>query len=351
MGILDDMSQQARLIASKVAVTIKNNDKLFLEKETNIQTKFKTQLDILISNFGTDAYDTTAVDSVHTDSIEFITDVRTATTSIETEMKSVNEMVTKLQTVISNVQTTTDFNALDASSKQLLLDFSKDYKVSYAVMWAKIVLVAFLFYYLRQEWIFILVVYVAVHIIWTVIVALIGIFKVITQKRTKSTDLPATGEKSCEIPKQTYIPCSETAFGCCGNGFAALGDATTCGTLDCWKSAFGCCSDGITSKKTADDKCAISVDCRTSAFGCCPNGIPRFDAAGSNCKMNSKCGYSEYGCCKDGTLRIDSIGTNCAGYIPTINNVITSTTSATSGPNPFTDSGDSGLASGLRSIF
>ena len=349
MGILEDLSQQARIIASKVAVTIENNNTLFLDKETDIRTKFKTQLDILIKNFGTDAYDTTAVDSVHTDSIEFITEVRDATTAIKTQMNSVNDMVTRLQTVISNVQNSTDFNALDASSKQLLLDFSKDYKISYTIMWAKIVLVAFLLYYLRQEWIFILVVYAAIHIIWKVIVALIGIFKVITQKRTKSTDLPATGEKSCNIPKQTYIPCSETAFGCCGNGFAALGDATTCGTLDCWKSAFGCCSDGITSKKTADDTCNVSVDCTTSAFGCCPNGMQRFDAAGSNCKMNSKCGYSEYGCCKDGTLRADSLGSNCTEYKPTISKLLSN--SAVSLPNPFTGSGDSGLASGLRSIF
>ena len=357
MSVLNDMSQQARVIASQLSVKVQDAKPIFITRETTLQTTFDTQLTALVSTVGTNDYDTTAIDAVHADSLKLISDIQSATSDVQKQMKTVNDLITQLRTWITNIQNTTDFNELDASSKHILLDFAKEYRFAYAILWAKIILVAALLFYLRSDWKLFCAAYVAVYICWILITTIITIFKNIFRKRTKMTDLTASkcsnvGGRGCpETTPPSFIPCADTDFGCCGNGLAAVGDTSTCGTLDCWNSAFGCCSDGVTAKKTKDDTCGDVIDCDTSSFGCCPNGMPRVDAIGSNCTMNSSCGYSAYGCCNDGSLRIDATGSNCVGATPPTPLSTLNSISLNSVSNPFTDSGRVGMSSSITSLF
>ena len=325
MGVLDDMAQQARLMAAKLKVNITSEEKLFLSRQRELEKAFDTELSLYIKNYS-NTESTVPLDRIHDSNGELVDDIHAATKAMQRQIADVDGMVTGLQTTITNVQNSTDYDALDASSKQLLNDFSREYKSAYAIMWAKVILVAFLLYYLRQEWVLIVVAYIAVYVAWAIISALINIFRNVFRKRGKVSTLKAarcanvTSADSvgsgCPRPDApTYIPCSTSDFGCCANGLAAPADRATCGTIDCWKTAFGCCSNG-SPKTSATDTCDALVDCKTTEYGCCRNGMPRIDAVGSNCTINSSCGYTAFGCCPDGTLRNDALGSNCSG-VPT----------------------------------
>jgi len=367
MGVLDDTSKQARLIAAKLKVSVESKEKVFLRRRRELQAKFNTQLALFVDNYkkDRDASDAarTALDNLHENATTLTEDVRYSTRYIQKQMASVDQMVTGLQATLSKIQTT-EFDDLDATSKELLLDFSKEYKGAYAILWAKIALVAFLVYFLREHWILFSVAYLAVYVAWAVVAALIEIFKNIFKK--KSIDLKAAKcanvtaadaiGSECEQPEApTYKPCSSTDFGCCANGLPAPSDKSTCGTLDCWKTAFGCCPNG-NPRKSATDKCNAVPHCKTSKFGCCLNGMPRDDAMGSNCTLHSSCGYTAFGCCPDGVPRADAAGSNCKGAKETPLSQVNELTLSLdvpklpTTPNPFTDSGFGGFASGFQAV-
>ena len=329
MGVLDDMAQQARLIAATLKVNIPSQKKTFLQRQKLLNADFERHLALFVTKYKTDTKVSdaakTALDNVHEGVNTLETDIRAASKAARKQISSVDWMVTGLQTTITNIQTTTDFDSLDASSKQLLMDFSREYKSAYAIMWAKVALVIFLCWHLRQEWFLIIVAYLAFYILWMLLEALIKIFKGIFKKKpavdlnaarcANVTAADAVGS-GCPITKApSFTPCSGTTFGCCPNGLAAPDDKSTCGTLDCWKTSFGCCLNG-TAKTSATDTCDAPPQCLDTGFGCCPNGMPRDDEAGTNCTLNSACGYSAFGCCPDGTLRDDALGSNCEGGKP-----------------------------------
>lgn len=373
MGVLDDMAQEARLIVSKLKVSIVSDQKVFLGRQSKIETDFDDLIERLTNK-------TTSVnaglDTVHDESETLVADIKSATKKIQTQISDVDGMVSGLQTTISNIQKTTDFDELDASSKQMLMDFSKEYKSAYAILWAKIILVAFLLYSLRVDWKLIIVAYLAVYISWALIEALIKIFQNMF-KRKKVSDLKADRcanvtaadavGSGCPPPAPPeYKPCSSTDFGCCANGLASTVDKSACQTIDCWKTAFGCCSNG-SPKTSATDTCDVPVECKNSRYGCCLNGMPRDDEAGTNCTLHTMCGYSAFGCCPDGTLRKDALGSNCGGKqaekssLHQLNSIATSAkpmniptpAQSMSPPNPFTaknGSFNTSFTSGLQSI-
>jgi len=355
MGVLEDTAQQARVTAQQLKVTIPSKRNFFLKQQRDLNKQF----DVQVSDFVDKSLDGAkpALDNIHEKANSLVTDIRTATRNIERQMAKVNGMVSTLQTTLANIQNT-DFDDLDASSKQMLMDFSNEYKSAYTVMWVKIVLVAVLFYYLRADWVLILVAYFAVYIVWTLISALIKLFQNIRKKEStlraetcaNVTDGDAVGS-TCKPTSPSYAPCSSSVFGCCPNGLASTSDVSACGTFDCWQSAFGCCPNG-TNKKSETDTCDAPVDCKTTKFGCCLNGMPREDTVGSNCTMNSACGYTTFGCCPDGTPRSDVTGTNCRTEAPieTVTKVITSAQPSFKPPNPFTTSNGAGFMSGFQAI-
>ena len=379
MGALDDMAQQARQIASKLKVSIPKREKVFQRRRDDLQKEFDEQLTIFIDNYkkNNDASDAarTALENISESVDELVIDIQAASKDIDDKVAGLDGMVTGLQTTITNIQNTTDFDSLDASSKQLLLDLSKEYKMNYAILWAKVALVAFLCWYLRQEWILILVGYGAVYILWLLIDALIKIFEGIfkpkdvnleAERCAQVTEADKVGSGCPVSDAPTYKPCSTTEFGCCPDGLAATADKSTCGTIDCWKTAFGCCANG-TPKESATDSCDMPPRCKSSRFGCCQNGMPREDEEGTNCTLNSVCGYSAFGCCPDGELRADKLGSNCeTGKTSTnplrqLNEVVTASTSmnvtppgpSIQPPNPFTEPNDSintGFMSGLQAV-
>jgi len=380
MGALDDMAQQARLIAAKLKVSIPKREKAFQQRRDRLQQQFDEQLTLFVDNYkkNNDVSDAarTALDNISNSVDELVNDIRAASKDIDAQVAGVDGMITGLQTTITNIQNTTDFDSLDASSKQLLMDLSKDYKTSYAILWTKVALVAFLCWYLRQEWVLILVAYGAVYILWLLIDAIIKLFQVIFQPKPTSdleaarcaqvTDADKVGSGCPASDPPTYTPCSATEFGCCPDGLASTADKSTCGTIDCWKTAFGCCRNGKP-KESADDSCDMAPTCKSSRYGCCQNGMPREDEEGTNCTLNSVCGYSAFGCCPDGTLRTDRLGSNCetgktnSSPLKQLNEVVADATSmnvpkpelSMQPPNPFTANNDginTGFMSGLQAV-
>jgi hypothetical protein len=381
MGALDDMAQQARLIAAKLKVSIPKREKVFRQRRDQLQTQFETQLALYIDNYkkNNDVSDAarTSLESISSSVDELVNDIQAASKDIDAQVAGVDGMISGLHTTITNIQKTTDFDSLDASSKQLLMDLSKDYKVSYAILWAKAALVLFLCWYLRHEWILILVAYGAVYIVWLLVDAILKLFEVIFKKKPTSdleaarcaqvTEADKIGSGCPLTDSPSYKPCSDTEFGCCPNGLAATTDTSTCGTFDCWKTAFGCCPSGKP-KESATDSCDMPPKCKSSRFGCCQNGMPREDEEGTNCTLNSVCGYSAFGCCPDGELRTDRLGSNCktgkasSSPLRQLNDTVSSSTSmnvpetasSIDPPNPFTASNGSANASftsGLNAVL
>jgi len=358
---LDDMQQQARVRAREMAIKINDESTAFKRRKTMLVADYNTNIKKLENyKIDDDIFDaaSSALEILHSKAMQLLTDIQTSTRGIEATVENVHASITRWNRVLNQLQTTKDYNSLDAASKQVLQDFSRSYKSAYRVVCLKVVVVAALLFVWRRHWKFVLMsmlvvitnlylkpIAAAIFLMYyrkdTVAVTAILVYLAVVygklivnlfkrgkfQKKfnlnaDKCAVENARGNYTAACPKSDssvspvveYTPCGSSTYKCCPNGMPAdNATLSSCAPLACWQTQYGCCPDG-TAKTSASDTCGEPVDCESSSFGCCANGTPRTDAAGTNCTINSLCGYSAYGCCPDGSNRTDKTGSNCAGY-------------------------------------
>jgi hypothetical protein len=221
----------------------------------------------------------------------------------------------------------------DATSRKMMLDYAEEYKISFLVVWAKVVVVIVATYLMwsTQNILYTLATMVAVVIVWYTWSFIVHFF---TGRNPSGGDKPrkcpdgteanATGSNcnTCptvdNVPINLYMSCEESVNGCCSNGMPSMHeDLKKCPVArSCAASEFGCCPDGDTERTDRNgnncDWTYYEGDCSESKFGCCANGLLKEDEKGTNCTPANACGFSAFGCCPDGSDRDDLAGSNCA---------------------------------------
>lgn len=220
----------------------------------------------------------------------------------------------------------------DATSRKMMLDYAEEYKISFLVVWAKVVIVIVATYLMwsTQNMLYTLATMVAVVIVWYTWSFIVHFF---TGRNPSGGDKPrtcadgtaanATGSNcsTCptvdNVPTNLYMSCEESVNGCCSNGMPNLhDDLEKCpAARACAASKYGCCPDGDTERTDINgnncDWTYYEGNCSESKFGCCPNGLLKEDEKGTNCTPANACGFSAFGCCPDGSDRDDLAGSNC----------------------------------------
>ena len=221
----------------------------------------------------------------------------------------------------------------DATSRKMMLDYAEEYKISFLVVWAKVVIVIVATYLMwsTQNMFYTLATMVAVVIVWYTWSFIVHFF---TGRNPSGGDKPrtcadgtaanATGSNcssTCptveNVPINLYMSCEESVNGCCSDGMPSMHeDLTKCpAARTCAATEFGCCPDGETDRVdihgTNCDWTYVEGDCSESKFGCCANGMLKADEKGTNCTPANACGFTAFGCCPDGSFRDDLAGSNC----------------------------------------
>lgn len=154
----------------------------------SIKAKFMAALDVVaqLYPFQNDAY-TNAVAKLNS----VIASISTLETKIDVELARLNNLIIRGQSRISNIRESTknllagdSYESLDATSKQLLADYTAEYKAATYTFWIKVVLIVGLMVVMKEHVTDILMLYVAIYII-----AYIGIrfYTAFTMRNTGTT--------------------------------------------------------------------------------------------------------------------------------------------------------------------
>ena len=255
------------------------------------------------------------------------------TAKLESDSLTLQQKVEKSKETLEKIKLASENNYTDATSRKMMYDYAESYKLAYILVWVKVFVVVALMYFMRsrQNFIMLVVVFVAVVLLWY---SWTMIKHFLMGRNPKGGDTgdgklcadgtpsDATGSNCSTTtnpaqPPTVYMACEDTPFGCCPDGMPSP-DAEGAGcvaALTCASSTYGCCPDGLSMRTDASGStCDYTYfgDCTASKFGCCSNGLIKQDEVGSNCTPANLCGFSAFGCCSNGSNRADFAGTNCA---------------------------------------
>jgi hypothetical protein len=153
-----------------------------------IKTKFTTALDAVAQLYPLkgDAYDS-AVAKLNS----VIASISTLETKIEVELSRLNNLIIRGEARIANIRESTknllsgdSYEGLDATSKQLLADYTAEYNATTYTLWIKVAFIIGLMVAMKEHLSDILMLYVAIYLI-----AYIGIrfYTALTMRNTGTT--------------------------------------------------------------------------------------------------------------------------------------------------------------------
>jgi hypothetical protein len=155
--------------------------------------------------------------------------IRTNIKQVGTSLSSTDAEIHDLKQVLDNLKHYSSFDELDASSKQMLMDYSTVYKDQRTLFWMKTITIGIIIYLLiikEKKYVYMLYLIIGVGLLYMVI----GLYRYFKS----SSSMPKSVSSSAAIspPPESSISCSS-----------------------CGKSTYGCCPDGITNSNSDRSNC------------------------------------------------------------------------------------------------